>query len=501
MLLRHRSLLHAAAGLLLLMFLAHGCAIVPGPTRSVHVGAGDELGGCADLFAALDRRVTRAQVADSGAFRVEGHPYLRVNRFLASFREEALGPEAFSAWIDRLQALDQEARRLELANLPPANAPAAGPAQHPRGAEAIIAACGDRLRAADFAAAERRAALRAELAIPGEYLTHWQLIGIYPLTRLFVSAGVSRWHAAAAMNFSTDPPAGWRSTRYVPETVHDRSSLLVAIAESSRDALGIPTYSAKARDALFRAHAPVWEVQTEGEFDRIGAPAWDKEGRLYVDTGRPQVYTLLSFTRFEGEVLTQLSYVIWFASRPKSHALDIYGGFLDGVNFRVTLGRDGEPLLYETIHNCGCYYAAYPTHRLSVREKIDHAEPPLIFAAPRPTSSSECLAVAMESRTHFVRHLYPTACAAPKDAVTYRMADYNELRSLALPTGGRRSMFGPDGLVAGSERLERFILWPTGVVSPGAMRQSGRHAVAFVGRRHFDDPFVLETMFIMNKHR
>jgi len=56
-------------------------------------------------------------------------------------------------------------------------------------------------------------------------------------------------------------------------------------------------------------------------------------------------------------------------------------------------------------------------------------------------------------------------------------------------------MFNQDSLASGSERLERLILWPTGVVSPGAMRQWGRHAVAFVGERHFDDPFAVETMF------
>jgi hypothetical protein len=48
-------------------------------------------------------------------------------------------------------------------------------------------------------------------------------------------------------------------------------------------------------------------------------------------------------------------------------------------------------------------------------------------------------------------------------------------------------MFNLYGIAPGSERLERFILWPTGVLSPGAMRQWGRHAVAFVGKRHFDD--------------
>jgi hypothetical protein len=35
-----------------------------------------------------------------------------------------------------------------------------------------------------------------------------------------------------------------------------------------------------------------------------------------------------------------------------------------------------------------------------------------------------------------------------------------------------------------------------GVLSPGAMRQYGRHAVAFIGRRHFDDPHYLQEMFV-----
>ena len=56
-------------------------------------------------------------------------------------------------------------------------------------------------------------------------------------------------------------------------------------------------------------------------------------------------------------------------------------------------------------------------------------------------------------------------------------------------------MFSQDSIAPDSTRLERLILWPTGVYSPGAMRQWGRHAVAFVGRRHFDDPFFMDKMF------
>ena len=58
-------------------------------------------------------------------------------------------------------------------------------------------------------------------------------------------------------------------------------------------------------------------------------------------------------------------------------------------------------------------------------------------------------------------------------------------------------MFGPDGLVAGSERAERFFFWPMGIASAGAMRQWGHHATAFVGRSHFDDADLIERRFVI----
>jgi hypothetical protein len=245
-------------------------------------------------------------------------------------------------------------------------------------------------------------------------------------------------------------------------------------------------------------YAPVWEVQAEAEYDRIGTPIWSSKDELTIDTRQTRTYTLLSFTRFGKETLTQLNYIIWFPARPKEHALDIYGGLLDGVNYRVTLDKNGEPLLYEAIHNCGCYYEAYPTRRLKIREKIDYPEPPLILKSPELTPSKELMTLAMESRTHYVQHLYPSTRRPQPEMTVYSLADYGELRSLPDTKGGRRSMFSPDSLAPGSERLERWILWPTGVVSPGAMRQWGRHAVAFVGERHFDDPFSMDKMFMEN---
>jgi hypothetical protein len=458
---------------------------------------GDALGGCADFFESLDKRVSESQALDPGAFRVEGHPYLRTNRFLASFSSDAVADRAaFDPWLDRMQALDQEARRHEIANLPAAGGPSAGSVNSEAELNARVASCGNLMKAADFEDTESRVALRDKTRAPDEYLSLPRVLGLYPLTSFFVSNGVRNWHAEARRTFSTGPPVGWRAIRYAPEKSVEFSDKGQIVAAAKRDILGIPIYSSTDIEALFWMHAPVWEVQTEAEYDRIGAPIWTPRGLLAIDARQPATYTLLSFTRFGKEILTQLNYIVWFPARPKEHALDIYGGLLDGVNYRVTLDQNGRPLLYETIHNCGCYYEAYPTGRLRVRGKIDYAEPPLILKAPELTRPNERMTVAMQARTHYVQHLYPAARQPHPETVAYPLLDYGALRSLLHPRGGRRSMFSPDSLAPGSERLERFILWPTGVVSPGAMRQWGRHAVAFVGERHFDDPDFLDKMFM-----
>jgi hypothetical protein len=71
---------------------------------------------------------------------------------------------------------------------------------------------------------------------------------------------------------------------------------------------------------------------------------------------------------------------------------------------------------------------------------------------------------------------------------------------LPLPGGGHRSAFESDGLIPSTRRPERFLLWPLGVSSPGAMRQWGTHAIAFIGKRHFDDPDLLDSLLTRDEN-
>jgi hypothetical protein len=481
--------------------LLAGCATIPGPARSVRVGETGLLGSCADFFALLDKRVEESEVIDPGVFRVKDYPYLRVNRFLASFREEVDDKIAFSAWVDRLQALDQDARKYEIANLPHSADAAFESVIDRAELNRRIATCGDLLKVADSKDSKLQEGLHKSVSVPDEYIALRRVLGIYPLTGLFISYGISKWHAEVHKSFSLEPPVNWRTIRYFPPQKNNVSSVHQILASTKRDALEIPMYSPGEREALFRMFAPIWEIQIKGDYDRIGTPIWIRKGVLDVNTDESLAYTLLSFTRFGEEILTQLNYIIWFPSRPKEGALDIYAGLLDGLSYRVTLNNNGQPLLYETIHNCGCFYKAYPTNRLQVREKIDYAESPLILKAPDLDPLKHVVVLAMESRTHFVQHFYPLSRELQSALAVYSLAEYGRLRSLLYSEDDRRSMFSQDGIAPGSERSERFILWPSGVLSPGAMRQWGRQAVTLLGKRHFDDPFFMDRMYIKSNSK
>lgn len=146
------------------------------------------------------------------------------------------------------------------------------------------------------------------------------------------------------------------------------------------------------------------------------------------------------------------------------------------------------------MHNCGCYHMFFPTAALMLHPDVDRGalEPPLVPQTAPALGPGERLVIRLAHRTHYIERVQATRTA---DGTPYRLADYDELRSLPRPDGTRRSLFAPDGIVPGTARRERWLLWPLGVPAPGAMRQWGHHATAFIGRRHFDDPDLLERLF------
>ena len=71
------------------LFALVGCASVDpyaSPPMAQNLQREDDVGYCARLFADIDRRVDTLGVRDAEAHRVDGFPYLRVDRFRPSTR-------------------------------------------------------------------------------------------------------------------------------------------------------------------------------------------------------------------------------------------------------------------------------------------------------------------------------------------------------------------------------------------------------------------------------
>ncbi len=458
--------------------------------------AGDAaLRACAAWLDALDARVAQAGVADAGAARVPGYPYLRLDRFTASFAPEAArDARAFDAWRARARALDRNARAVEFSNLP---------AQAlPEGVDAALRRsddCAAKRAAQELAEVGARNRLLANAAVPDAYDPWLRVVGFYALSHVPFSAGVRRWQAETVAAFratqaGAPPEAPLR--RYAPaaENAGGRAAPGEILARAPRDALGVPRFAAADIDRLFAAFAPVFEIETGGDYDRPGALHWGDDAMPQVDAARPTVYRRLAFTRYHGDVLPQLVYTIWFSERPGE---DILAGKLDGLVWRVTLAPDGAPLLYDSMHPCGCFHMFLPTARVAVNPA---PEPMIEWAfVPRPAPErvpGERMVLRIATRTHYLKGLSTETRSGSSPATPTPYAEEAGLRALPLPGGGTKSIYRPgDGIVSGSERPESQFFWPMGIPSAGAMRQWGRHATAFVGRRHFDDAFLIERRF------
>ena len=342
------------------------------------------------------------------------------------------------------------------------------------------------------------AALERRAFVADDYSSLKRALGLYEFTRLPFYSGVQGWQDSEVQTLDRarrgERPAA-QLQRYLPPDlpVYSRREVREILARAADHPLGLPRLSAVERERLFATYAPVFAIETSGDFDRIGRLFWSSAVAPQVDTSQPVVYRRLGHVRYASRTLLQLVYVAWFPERPRRGSFDLLGGHLDGIVWRVTLAPDGEPVLFDSIHPCGCFHMFFPTPRL---EPIPPPRPGIEWAfipATLPAiAESERLIVEVQTGSHYLRNV---STAKASTGAAYEFVEYDELRSLPLPRGGARSVFGPDGLISGTERGERFLFWPMGIASPGAMRQAGTQATAFVGRRHFDDADLVEKRF------
>ena len=471
---------------LLLPLAAIALAACAAPEPAAEHAGGDEkfqkfLHQCRGSYADVDTRIAKAGVHDAVYYSVPGFPYVRTDRLMSSYRSEVSGDiNTLGTWMLQLRENDSIARDIELANM--------GMPKY------------------------ERAALLNDLRTCAVWLTFAELADPPTLSRLIdavqipepaapaqpettVARALSERRAKILAEFSGPLPRRGSQplTLWQVKAPPDDPNLPHGFSQVARDELGRIGLLMNQWPELAAQNAPRLLIETGGDYDRVGAPMLTTGGPS-VDTSKPVVYYLPSYARVGSRTLVQINYIFWFSARPSQGSDDPDAGALDGRIWRVTLDDDGKVLAYDTISASGFDHLWFPNRRFTPRADAAAAEPPLVPQARIPQSD---VVVRLQSATHDVRRLMRGKDASAETR-SYELRPYEDLMTLPAPGGGTRSLFDPSGIVPGSERPANPLYRAAGVAQAGAMRQWGNHETALLGRRYFDDPRLIEELFVMS---
>lgn len=480
-----------AINLKLVLFLASAgllaaCQTPPNiAPQSAFVGFFKNQADCREQYAAMDARVEAAGVRDGAFYRVPGYPYLRTDRLLASFAKEVQSMDEVSGWIRRMRELDQESREYEYRNLGLSTQEAAI-------SRIDLLECGRTLAGLEIADEPSLRDLRERVQPPSEYSGLARAAGLYPLTAPLLKSHAEDAQRAAIASFNTAEPLSTEARLWTVKAAEDMTLIPKHFDDAYPDELGMPGLVDSAWRALAEKHAPPILINSAAHENQLGTPVW-KDGRIVADAGTPEVHYHFDFVRFGAQALARINYFIWFDDA----GADVQGG-LDGLIWRVTLDRDTKPLLFESLHASGRDHFWFPAQSLEQRASGGYLSQPPFFPTESLAPSAPVVRLAAESRRPNALLDNDTLAAdiGKKPAREYTLQRYEELYMLPRDDGTTRSAFRPDGLMQGATSDGPGWLWISGLQAPGALRQYGHHATSYVGRRVFDDPHLLEQVFV-----
>lgn len=470
-----------------------GCASIKQPDYT-STSASDEFAACYRAYQSAENLIRKESHVSAHTQPLYGYPFFRTNRFLSEIGQRASEATEISQWLSLMNKLATDAIENETKTL-------SRKLQENISVERLHA-CAPIILDQYLEKPDAIKDIRSKAVAKDEYHEMNKILGLYPLSAVPMRMGVKRWHKEALSTFSTAPKPDYEWVSYLTKAKPLTHAQVEKILDRSTKApLEIPIPSPKDASRLAEQFAPIWRVDTKTNDDVIGRPEINANGAT-INTLEQEVYWYLSHSIFEGQVLLQLNYVIWLPSRPKTNLLDPLGGPIDGLHWRVTLSRDGTPLIYDSIHNCGCYHMFFPSKKL--KKHFDahlYQEPILIPKSMEKVKPNEKIALYLEAQTHYL-------IGVEKEKPAYKghhmkLRPYHKLEAIPVTSRANthQNLFDHDGLINESARLERFLFWPMGVPAAGSMRQRGTHATAFIGERHFDDATLFETLFRSNNHR
>ncbi|MCW8328810.1 hypothetical protein MD588_08305 [Photobacterium sp. SDRW27] len=443
------------------------------------------LQACVDELTHFKRTVQQQGVQDAQLLWLPQYPHLAFDRFSLSLIPELNSYRARTQWINYVTRQAAIQRKVEYQNLPDKSAVEFKNQKY----------CTSMLT---------RATLNDESfwhwlqqtppEYPSDYQNWQRVVGLYPISTLFAEPSIHSEKKRIIGGF-VEPLHDYSVVYTVsdkPElTATDMQSWFIQAREKS--ALEWPQLTDEQLTSLMDFHAPEFVIESVSLDDKPGEVEYRQSDQPTVNIQKPTLYVSSSYTRFHGKTLLQLNYSLWFPNRTAKSALDPYAGKFDGILVRLTLDSHGQPYILDSIHHCGCYHMVFaldPQLRFAARNP--DIEAPITLQVP-PNRNANTLNITLSNGEHMIKGV---RWAESTNRIRHlAVLDYQQLRSLSIQDGGNKSLFDQQGMLTASERLERFYLWPFGVKSPGAMRQIGHHATAFIGERHFDDAFMLEALF------
>jgi hypothetical protein len=129
----------------------------------------------------------------------------------------------------------------------------------------------------------------------------------------------------------------------------------------------LSAFSVKTDNTVLSRYAPVFVIENDkNEYNLIGTPVAEINGEIYVDPDKATVYAeVRQFKTLKG-VYTNLIYRIHFEKIPGGFIPFYLGkGKNTGLIVIITLNSQNEPILYTSVHTCGCYLAFVPTSYMS----------------------------------------------------------------------------------------------------------------------------------------
>ncbi|EIT70489.1 hypothetical protein [Hydrocarboniphaga effusa] len=456
-----------------------GCA--QAPEKSPFTGFYKGYDSCRQEFAAADARIAGAGVGNAEYFRPPGFPYLRTDRMLASLRGELADRDAIWEWQRRMRELDRELREYELYNLNLNDYDRAVLRDR-------LADCGRVLADVELKNDRNWERLMRVVQPDDDYSTVARILGLHALTAAARTPRLRAERDAWVEAYRAPLPAQTAATSRIWTARPTEDFLETAASDAVEvNVLGFPGLIGSGWRALAYAHAP--RLRIEGT-DGHDVPSRLRYGGavLEADTSLPAVYYHLGYTRFGGQTLIQVSYYVWFAAPDETRT-----GPVDGFVWRVTFDPSLRPLVYDSAHGSGRDHRWYPVQALDARRSGADVEPQFIAPTMAPESAATLL---LASGSHAVRRVVPEAQAQHAAAGEYELLPYEELYSLETATGSRRSVFGPNGVVRGSQGRDPMMGFSSGVADAGALRQIGHMPIANKGKRHWDDPDLLGWAFV-----